>query len=313
MAASNAFAQLPNNATTTLLSSINDTVTSLQLTNAISFPEEGDFYIKINSETMLATARSGDTLTVVRGVEGTTAASHTGGDDIVAYSTESMLVNYFREQWVHGPNSPRLAITNPSTRLRITASAFTWVNQGGATIADRDGHLLMTAPTNASGDQFRGLFLSAPTPPYAIVQGFNFFSKKGGTLTTNGPFPQAELLFRESSTGKLFTMSQLPRGESGDAETLQIKTMTNETTFLANKVHVNWEYGEGPCWFKIEDDNTDLKFSVGINGKDWIELYSEGRTSHMAGGPNQVGFGINQSGNNTHTAMMEILHFGLDE
>lgn len=308
----NADSKLVNNAANTLVSVITNAQTTLQVGNAALFPTDGDFKILVGEETMLVTSVSGTTFTVTRGTEGTTAVAHSSGTIVKAITTEAVLRDYWRERWVHGNGTPNMSITNPVSQLRATTSDFTWVNQGTSTATDRNGNIVLNVQTNVSGDQFRGLFITAPSPPYAIIAAINICCETGGTLTTNAPFPQAELVFRESSTSKLFPITILPRADETDRTNVQVKTMTNATTFLANKVHTPWSFGRGPMWLKIEDDNTDLKFHVGINGLDWVQIFSETRTTHMAGGPNQVGFGFNQSGNNNNVALMELLHFGLE-
>lgn len=68
--------QYANNAATTLNGAINNSVTSVVVTDASSFPASGNFRIEVDTEIMLVTAKASNTLTVTRGVEGTTAASH---------------------------------------------------------------------------------------------------------------------------------------------------------------------------------------------------------------------------------------------
>jgi len=70
--------QYTNAVETTLNGSINNTTTTVVLTDASTFPTAG-FRIKIENEIMYVSSRSSNTLTVVRGQEGTTAASHAGG------------------------------------------------------------------------------------------------------------------------------------------------------------------------------------------------------------------------------------------
>lgn len=65
-----------NNAQTTLNGAINNSVTSLVVTSAATFPTAANFRLRIEDEIMLVTAVSGTTFTVTRGIEGTTAASH---------------------------------------------------------------------------------------------------------------------------------------------------------------------------------------------------------------------------------------------
>lgn len=70
-----------NNAQTTLVGDINDSVTSIIVASGSGFPAAEQFRIRIDNELLLVTAGgSGSTTwTVTRGVEGTTATSHCGG------------------------------------------------------------------------------------------------------------------------------------------------------------------------------------------------------------------------------------------
>ena len=62
---------------TTLNGSINSSVTSITVASAASLPLEGEYRILVESELMTVTAGQGTTsLTVTRGVDSTTAASH---------------------------------------------------------------------------------------------------------------------------------------------------------------------------------------------------------------------------------------------
>ena len=71
-------------ATTTLTSGISDSATSgITLTDATLFPSTGTSFVKINDEEISYTGISGSELTgVTRGVRGTTAAAHNGGDTV---------------------------------------------------------------------------------------------------------------------------------------------------------------------------------------------------------------------------------------
>jgi hypothetical protein len=76
---------IPSAWTTTLASAITSTIaTSISLTAAIG-PSSGDWMLQIDSEQMLVTAGdSTSTLTVQRGYNGTTAATHLIGDTVTA-------------------------------------------------------------------------------------------------------------------------------------------------------------------------------------------------------------------------------------
>jgi len=74
--------------TTTLNGAINDSTTTITLTDASQFSSSGTNFIIIDSEEISYTGISGNTLTgVTRGVDGTTAASHSDGAT-VTFSTD---------------------------------------------------------------------------------------------------------------------------------------------------------------------------------------------------------------------------------
>jgi hypothetical protein len=89
-----ALEQLANNASSTLGSSINSSVTSLTVASAATFPSSGEFRILIDTEIMKVTAVSSTTFTVSRGVEGTTAASHTSGAAVTGILTADAMRAY---------------------------------------------------------------------------------------------------------------------------------------------------------------------------------------------------------------------------
>ena len=286
-----------NDASTTLSAGITDVATSATVVDGSVFPAEGDFRIRINSEIIKVTARSTNTLTLERAQEGTAGAAHSSTDAVVAILTANALEEYAKENTWHGNTSPALRIYNLSTGAPAPVSAFTWVNQGSATATDRDGRIILRTPPGA-GANVRGLFQTAPTPPYEIILGCHAIGERVN-------FGQYGLAFRESSTGKLMSIVNQFNG------VVEIPKHTNATTFSALLgSSINWEMGQSINWFKIEDDNTDLNFYVSPNGQDWIELGTEGRTTHMAGGPDQVGFITNPAQSNTYQILMEVLHFG---
>jgi hypothetical protein len=52
---------------------------------------------------------------------------------------------------------------------------------------------------------------------------------------------------------------------------------------------------------KVEDDNTNVKFYLSDDGVQWVLVASEARTTLMSGGPDKVGFFIdNDSSSGVH-------------
>src|SRR5262249_51500022 len=83
-----------NNAQSTLLAGIAVGDTTLQVASAALFPGSGNFRLVIDSEILLVTAVSGNTFTVSRGVEGTTAAAHNAGSLVTHVLTAAVAGNF---------------------------------------------------------------------------------------------------------------------------------------------------------------------------------------------------------------------------
>jgi hypothetical protein len=176
-----ALEQLANNASSTLGSSINSSVTSLTVASAATFPSSGEFRILIDTEIMKVTAVSSTTFTVSRGVEGTTAASHTSGAAVTGILTADAMRAYRENNNYFSAYSsrPTAAVVNrlfkptdfpilqrdtgslwtsiygPSIDL-VTPddSGFSWTNQGSATVDTSLYGTYIECATNGNADNF---------------------------------------------------------------------------------------------------------------------------------------------------------------
>lgn len=86
--------QFANNASTTLNGAINNSTTTVVVTNGSVFSQSGTFRVIVDSEIMLVSAISGNTLTVARGQEGTSAASHLTAAIITQIVTSGALAQF---------------------------------------------------------------------------------------------------------------------------------------------------------------------------------------------------------------------------
>lgn len=89
----NAWVDVQDNIIGGITSTVNNFTVSANAVAADGFPAyEIGWIIKINSEYMLITNYSATTLTVIRGVRGTTAAAHSDGDDIYVFRPDERVV-----------------------------------------------------------------------------------------------------------------------------------------------------------------------------------------------------------------------------
>jgi hypothetical protein len=265
-----------NNASSWLSAAISSSgATSITVLGG-TWPASGDFTIRIgNSEIALVTAISGSgpyTFTVTRGQEGTTATTFPIGTIVYATLSDEALRSLVR-QTIDGTNAASRREINyiqngvfvtatddaGNDRVDLSLSAggygnkftkpvsgdFSWINQGGASIAASGSGLYLTAPNNGAADNLRIRKITTPAAPYTIKAFLRplIFAKN---------YHVAGLIFRQSSDGKLVSFGVAYDG-SGKPQ-LQITKWTDATTVSADYTTIPLH--EIAEWLQIADDNT---------------------------------------------------------
>lgn len=274
--------QFVNDSDTTLNGAINDTTTSITVTDGSVFPSSGDFRILIDDEILLVTARSTNTLTVVRGAESTTAASHSDAAVVTAIVTADALDKAFDD--IVGGYSDRYPYRILNGDTTLSSSDFTWVNQSTATIIDETwGGLTFTTPA-ASNDNHRILVLSAPSTPYTLTAfclfgpGYNY----GSTGSSIG------ILQRDSTDGKLKNISIRIGDTAGGIE---VRKYNSPTSF--NSEDAALEFASDRLWLQLDDDGTDVTWLCSADGINFYEVYTETTATFWTSGADQLGMYVN--------------------
>jgi hypothetical protein len=278
--------QFVNDLTTTLNGTINATVNSVVLADATALPAEGDYRLICEDEVMLVTARSTNTVTVERGVDGTTGATHNDSENISPVLTANALDQMMDDVYgaVTGRYPYRLL---DDSGVTLNASDFTWVNQGTATVADDDwGGITMTIP-QTSADSMRILKVSAPSEPWTVTaHGLFGPGYQTGTAANSSYFG---LCARESDTGKLHLI------EARLDDYFRVRRYTNETTYSSEDA-LTYFFGVR-TWLQIENNATNLKFRCSADGINFYEMYSVAKGTWLtSNGPDEIGFLWNSSG-----------------
>jgi hypothetical protein len=139
--------QFANKADSTLNGAIDDSTTTIVVDDGSRFPSIGNFRVLLGSDTLtgelvIATARSGNTLTVIRGQEGTTAQSWANGSPVTHILTAGAV--YTLQQSLYGKTLDSTLETISSNEDGYT---LTWINGDGYWAA-RPG-----SPFTAVGDE----------------------------------------------------------------------------------------------------------------------------------------------------------------
>lgn len=295
--------QYQNDSATPLNGAINNSTTTVVVTTGSVFPSTGNFRIVIESEIMLVTARSSNTLTVVRGQEGTAAASHADGLTVQHVLTGGGLRRIIQDNRIFNPSAPPLGVLSDGSGGILTASSFTWANQGGAAVTDQNGTILLTTPA-ASGENCRVLYRSAPSAPYSVIAAVREFVVRRDTGST----PNWGLVFRKNSDGKLHAFG-CSHDSSGPIR-YTLYNFSSPTSFSSTPYgREDGSFAGEILWIKLEDDNTDLKFYVSYDGVEWLLVKTLGRTSFMSGGPDQIGFYMNNAASTNGLADVRLEHW----
>ena len=275
--------QLENGSTTTLNGAINASVTSVTVTDGSLMSANGQFRVIVGSEIMLVTSRSGNVLTVVRGVEDTTAASHSDTDTISQILTRDGVRRLIGDHTAGANNiNKKFHQIVDGNGDALDSTDFTWVNQGSSTVTDNaGGSIFLSAPT-ATGENVRLLKRSAPSTPYTLYASFS------PNMNDTAGLPSCGIGFREDSSGELIGMA------ISNSNELAVYKWNSPTSFNSNLKTRQFWTPANPWWLGIEDDGTDLKFHVSTDGGiNFHEFASEGRTVFMAGGPDEIMFFVN--------------------
>jgi hypothetical protein len=296
--------QLANNAFTTLNGGITSGATTITVTDGSVFPSVGNFRIIIGDEILLCTARSTNDLTVVRGYEGTTPSAASNGANVVHVLTAGGLTRWAQDNeglFGYSGSLPVGKIVNDAGDTLLTASDFTWVNQGTATVTDQNGTMVMRAPT-AAGESVRMLTRTAPSTPYSYILAMQAISIREG-------FQAFGCGFRQSSSGKLTLFAVV--NESAESRRVAIYKCTNATTFSSRlQTETNLLLVSKYVWFKLEDNGTSTNYYISMDGIEWIQVASESRTTFfLTTGPDEIWWGLNNNSSTTWEMLARLHHW----
>lgn len=266
--------RLINRGQTTLSAGCTISDSSLSVTDGSVFPSSGDFRILIGSEIMLVTARATNTLTVTRAIEGSTAASHSSSDAVSQILTLGGVQTYLRDA-IAGFDGSRLPLRLvDASGNALTSADFTAINLGSNTVSDTDGAIVLQMVGALGTDNITALARSYSAPATVIV-GLRYCLSCDRTSA----FPLGGVGFRDSS-GKLSFAHIVVVSTGGGAcyQSAHYNSPTSQATVSsAPPIYLPGDV----IWWKLEDDNTNLKISISHDGVNWALMHSEARGSFL--------------------------------
>ncbi len=168
-----------------------------------------------------------------------------------------------------------------------------WVNQSSATVAQAENGLWLTAPGVGSGGNIRALVHPVPAPPYQVTMVYRTarFNKNYlacGMTLYNG---SALVVYHTYSGGAL----------------LNARLWTNATTPSTVYQELPMHLDANLAVLRIRDDGTNRIFSYSVDGVNFIQFFSHGRTTGIT--PTHIGMELsdeNQAAPNLPVGMLVL-------
>lgn len=326
-----------NLATSPLDGNINDSVTSLDVIDGSKFPATGQFRVKVDDEIMLCTARSSNTLTVTRGVDDTTAASHLDTEDVIHILTEFALQQMFEDNinylpYASVPSTPerkgRLILPTDNSAILLAKDSSDFYLYGdmqgpfaGSLLSDFATAANIGADDTLTQKGKHWHWYNAGTTPggenlrtrTASIPAYSTWTIKAA-LDVQYPvlqnYNQFGIVVRENSSGEMITFAMHPRNDG--ASYYASYKWSNYTTGSAYFTHYN-QFGK-MAYLKMQYDGTNFLFYKSNNWVDWVLCHSVSATDHFGGAPDQWGLYINPynaSGNNLYQQHCNVFELSI--
>lgn len=300
-----------NNFSTTLNGAIDDSQTTIVLTDATGLPSTGNVRLLCESEIMLMTARSGNSLTVTRGIEGSSAAAHIDTTAVYGILTKGALDTFRADLLGRGTHAAIPAASQqgdlyfPTDSIVMAQdtgaewqyhwlpkwyplddSSWSWVNQGSANRIAAGGVTYIQDVNN--GNELRCRVKTCPATPYKIWTRVIPMHLESHNDVFCG------LCWRESSSGKIIIA-----GFRGNSNFLcyYCNTASNPSYSSIYDPGVAFQsivYGQ-PGWsIGLEDNNTNKRVVIIPDGLNAIEVVTMTHAYQFV--PDQVGFWVKPRG-----------------
>lgn len=167
-------------------------------------------------------------------------------------------------------------VMSASVPTSASTGLTTWLNQGGASVADVATGVTITAP-NSSADSVRGRTKAAPGTPYTIT------ALISATALVDSTHIVSTGIGWYDGTNKLHLLA-LDYNSANKSWAISVNKFTNPTTFSANDVTDTFPGSINPVWLRIKDDGTNAQFFFSTDGVNFTQAFTVAKASGFLGG-----------------------------
>jgi hypothetical protein len=174
------------------------------------------------------------------------------------------------------------------------AAAWSWRNQGGASIAEQSGYQLLTCPASGS-DNWRIRERTAPTTNFTLIAKISFAHQWVNSFYTG-------IVIVNNSNGKFIVVGAQTSTSGSDARRVLVYKWTNSTTFSADALSGSLPALRGPnspVYLRIKKTGStgvtdgSLAFACSGDGVSWADLGISEAVATFLGSADRIGFGGN--------------------
>lgn len=302
--------KLANIAKTNLTLPISNSQTSINVNSGGLFPSDGNFRLVCDSEIMIATSRSGNNITVLRGQEGTVATYHNEGASVLLCLTAGSLNQLISDRFIvdnysqlENTGLKKLQYSKDSSTLSfndgtnwnhtfglypiknpIIISEYTWFNQGIANSTQLGPTAMISVPISDSGTNVPSLTKPITSLPYTLTAGFR------QQYIAAGGFNASFVIIND---GTKFIIFQTVLDSNG-SNFLIIESWNSTSSF--NGQYFSFNAGlRGILYLRIRNNGSNRIYSISTNGVHYSQVFQHANSTHL----NEVnwGFGTRRASN----------------
>lgn len=295
-----------NNADSTLDGAINSSTTTVTVIDGTAFPA-GGFRISIEDEILYVLTKSGNVMTVVRGAEGTTGASHADTTPVThlltAGSIEQLKLDALA--MMGSGRKPTTANTYGDEFDDDNFTGWTAVNSGGSpvdVIVEKDHFCSMLIPTGGAAAQWNSYMKNCGSRSSGDEISASF-----RCTWPNSGFPQPCVWFADGAT--YGSGNQVGFGFSPHENTFVLRTATGFNAQAA----FNGTSGGYDDSLSFHDMNVKLQWNGSSNytwsySLDGIQWMTQATTASASFTPTWCGFGFTSWGG-SYTVIASLRYF----